>query len=87
MARYRSDNKEPNPTRIPRSDNTPAKDLPTGLSDGPTMIWPERDFQSGPTLGALQGDDVQLEYYEDGFPELPACLDRRRKPEPIAEAA
>ena len=21
--------------------------------------------------------DVQLEYYEDGYPKLPACLDRR----------
>ena len=25
----------------------------------------------------LQGDDYPLEYYEDGFPKLPACLDRR----------
>ena len=31
--------------------------------------------------------DVQLEYYEDGYPKLPACLDRRLKPEPLAEAA
>jgi hypothetical protein len=36
---------------------------------------------------ALSGDDVQLEYYEDGYPKLPACLDRRQKPEPLAEAA
>ena len=35
----------------------------------------------------LQGDDVQLEYYQDGYPKLPACLNRRRKPEPLAEAA
>ena len=27
-----------------------------------------------------------LEYYEDGYPKLPACLDRRPKPK-IAEAA
>ena len=26
----------------------------------------------------LQGDDYPLEYYDDGFPKLPACLDRRR---------
>jgi hypothetical protein len=32
----------------------------------------------GPTPGALQGDDVQLDYYEDGYPKLPACLDRRQ---------
>jgi hypothetical protein len=36
------------------------------------------------TPGALQGDDYQLEYYEDGYPKLPACLDRRIK---LAEAA
>jgi hypothetical protein len=51
------------------------------------MVWPERDFHSGPTRGALQGDDVQLAYYEDGYPKLPACLDRRLKPELLAEAA
>ena len=36
------------------------------------------------TPGALQGEDYQLEYYEDGYPKLPACLDRRIK---LAEAA
>jgi hypothetical protein len=29
------------------------------------------------TPGAIQGDDYQLEYYEDGYPKLPVCLDRR----------
>jgi hypothetical protein len=51
------------------------------------MVWPERDFHVGPTPGALQSDDVQLEYYEDGYPKLPACLDRRGKSEPLARAA
>ena len=37
--------------------------------------------------GALPGADYQLEYYEDGYPKLPACLDRRRKPASLAEAA
>jgi hypothetical protein len=32
-----------------------------------------------------QGDDYPLEYYEDGYPKLPACLDRR--PITLAEAA
>jgi hypothetical protein len=40
----------------------------------------------GPTLGALQGDDYPLEYYVDGYPKLPACLDRRPGPA-LAEAA
>ena len=30
------------------------------------------------TPGALQGDDYPLEYHPDGYPKLPACLDRRR---------
>jgi hypothetical protein len=34
----------------------------------------------GPTPGALQGDDYPLSYDADGYPELPACLDRRPKP-------
>ena len=25
----------------------------------------------------LHGEDYPLEYYEDGYPKLPACLDRR----------
>jgi hypothetical protein len=41
----------------------------------------------GPTPGALQGDDYQLDYYPDGYPKLPECLDRRPKPQPLAEAA
>jgi hypothetical protein len=39
-----------------------------------------------PTSHALVGDEIHLEYYEDGYPKLPECLDR--KPEPLlAEAA
>ena len=52
-------------------------------------VWPcpPRGIEelNRPTPGALQGDDVQLEYYEDGYPKLPACLDRR--PIKLAEAA
>ena len=33
----------------------------------------------GPTPGALHGDDYPLTYDADGYPELPACLDRRPK--------
>jgi len=51
------------------------------------MVWPERDKHVWPTPGALQGDDYPLEYHEDGYPKLPACLDRLRKSEPLAEAA
>ena len=40
-----------------------------------------------PVPQPLQDDDYPLEYYEDSYPKLPACLDRSRKPEPLAEAA
>jgi hypothetical protein len=74
-------------TQLPRSGDTPATSQSDGLSDGPTMVWPERDFHQSPTPGALQGDDYPLDYYPDGYPKLPTCLDRRLKPEPLAEAA
>jgi hypothetical protein len=53
------------------------------------MVWPEQDSRygtnpDGSTPGALQGDDYPLKFYEDGYPRLPICLDR--KP-PLAAAA
>jgi hypothetical protein len=39
-----------------------------------------------PTSRVLVGDEIKLEYYDDGYPKLPDCLDRR--PEPLlAQAA
>lgn len=56
----------------------PLSDAPAALGDGSTVLWPRTyDLPSGPTPGALQGDDYPLTYDENGFPELPACLDRR----------
>jgi hypothetical protein len=46
---------------------------PSSTRPQPTV----REFTNGPTPGALQGDDYPLEYYDDGYPKLPACLDRR----------
>jgi len=57
-----------------------------GDDSGRDGARPERDFHAGPTPGALQGDDYLLEYYPDGYPKLPACLDRHRK-SPLAQAA
>ena len=53
------------------------------------MVWPEKDPRygtnpDGSTPGALPGN-YPLEYYPDGYPKLPACLDRRRVS--FAEAA
>ena len=71
--RKRSGDKAFAPTLVARSGDTGVSDAPRPLSDGSTVGWPS----PGPTPGALQGDDVTLEYYEDGYPKLPACLDRR----------
>jgi hypothetical protein len=55
---------------------------PTGLQP---YVWPDDRnnpqhglMLDGSTPGALQGDDYPLTYDENGYPELPACLDRRK---------
>ena len=62
-----------------RSADGDSEALEAGLRP---YVWPTLEESKlnpdGSTPGALQGDDYQLEYYEDGFPMLPACLDRRR---------
>jgi hypothetical protein len=81
----RSGDKTTDPIPVARSGDTPTTNHPQGLGNGPTMVWTERDDKSWPTPTALQGDDYRLEYYEDGYPKLPACLNRR--PLVCAEAA
>ena len=58
------------------------------MSPGVTLLVPDTYVSLADclTTGALRGDDYPLEYYEDGYPKLPACLDRRRKLV-LAEAA
>ena len=59
------------------------------------MVWPEdrnghHEHGSNPdgsTPGALQGDDYPLTYDENGYPELPAVLDRRKRKPALAVAA
>ena len=53
----------------------------------PLYQWPEETCNplhgsnpDGSTPGALQGDDFPIAVDENGRPELPDCLDRRRKP-------
>lgn len=88
MTHHRTRYKEADPTALPENPLQAPQTQSGGFADGPTMIWRERDSHVWPTPGALQGDDIQLEYYEDGYPKLPACLDRQRTPdEPLAEAA
>ena len=75
--------KSPPPWRALLALDAPATVLPEkrppALAESPASpaTGPSRDFTPGPTPGALQGDNYPLEFYEDGFPKLPACLDRR----------
>jgi hypothetical protein len=51
-----------------------------------TIIETERPLENDePTSHALLSD-IKIEYYEDGYPKLPAGLDRRPPPE-VAQAA
>ena len=93
--RHRSDYTEADPTQLPEKRLQGLSDSPSAFSDGPTMVWPDDRTEhlehgsnpDGSTPGALQGDDYPLTYDGSGYPELPACLDRRPKPECLAEAA
>jgi len=85
VSRYRSDYIKPDPVIAAEKRLQALSDSPSAPSDVSTVVWPTRDEQRGPTPRALQGDDVQLAYYEDGYPKLPACLDRR--PVQLARAA
>jgi hypothetical protein len=46
----------------------------------------EIGFLSETPSKAIQGDQYPIDYDSAGYPELPACLDRRQKPT-LAEAA
>jgi hypothetical protein len=86
QASYRHRKSDPTPRAC--DDTTRLQTPSTGLS---AYVWPEETRNplhgsnpDGSTPGAIQGD-YPLEYYADGLPKLPACLDRR-KPK-LAEAA
>src|SRR5262249_3727430 len=52
-----------------------------------TLLHPDQPHKHDePPRCPLVGDEIKLDYYEDGYPKLPDCLDRR--PEPLlAQAA
>jgi hypothetical protein len=59
------------PVSLPlRSDNRPPAAVPASPET------PSYGF-GNPGDPPLQGDDYLLQYDENGYPELPACLDRR----------
>ena len=78
MSRYRSDNTKRPRVVVAGSDNTASSAPPLGSESR------ARAFTTNFTE-VLKGDDYPLEYYPDGYPKLPACLDRRRFV--LAEAA
>jgi hypothetical protein len=51
-----------------------------------SVLEAEVGFLSSTPLEALNGDDYPVGCDANGYPELPACLDRRHKPT-LAEAA
>ena len=59
-------------TVLPEKPLQPAQPPATRVTEAPVPHF----NPLGPTPGALQGDDHPLEYYDDGYPKLPACLDR-----------
>jgi hypothetical protein len=67
--------------------DAPRRSAATGDVAAPLYKWPEPapSALAGPTRGALQGDTYPIMLDENGFPELPACLDRKRSI--MAEAA
>ena len=71
------------PSLVARSGDTAATPHPEAFSDGSTVVWSNRSTvglnPDGSTPGALPGN-YPLDYDENGFPELPACLDRREPP-------
>ena len=75
----------PNKSDVTASPGIPAAEKPLQGSSAALPPLADHANSNGPTR-ALQGDDYALEYYADGYPVLPACLDRRPKPK-IAEAA
>ena len=56
---------------------SPATGLPTGC-ERPSGEQTEYEAQKHWEGGPLQGDEYPLEYYPDGYPKLPSCLDRRK---------
>jgi hypothetical protein len=74
-------NRTPTPTPTPLYRNKGSSAPSTGVT---AHVYPERVLDprigsnpDGSTPGAIQGD-YPLEYYEEGMPKLPACLDRRK---------
>ena len=78
---------KPTRTDPKRSDDT-APERPLRAPRHPSERKPPLGSNpDGSTPGALQGDHYPLELDSDGYPELPAFLDRSRKPDVIEEAA
>jgi hypothetical protein len=42
------------------------------------VLDPEIGFLADARRETIKGDDYPIEYHSDGYPKLPACLDRRR---------
>ena len=86
VARHRMGQTQRSRYTPPAHTHLPEKPLHGLLAPSTSLTAPYFN-PHGATPGALQGDDYPLSYNADGYPELPACLNRRPKIIPIAEAA
>jgi hypothetical protein len=84
MARHRN-RQEPITSSPPVLSTTEPITRPPAPLLGPQKAFQSASYGFGKRGDApLQGDDYPLEYYEDGFPKLPACLDRRKYDRTVA---
>jgi hypothetical protein len=84
MSRMRSRNTTAESIPIPRSRNRGLTPTLTGSEGHPEYKRGTEPPEDEKSYGwgkkgdpVASGDGYQLEYYEDGYPKLPACLDRR----------
>jgi hypothetical protein len=69
------------PSALPAAPRPAVADSQTPQSYGWDPSESDPPLTPSPLDGrlVLSGHDYELEYYDDGFPKIPACLDRRRK--------
>jgi len=77
----------PDVADVPAVNSEPAKAVSSPAMPSAAVHLDRYVERHGPTPGALQGDDYPIEFDANSEPVLPACLDRRVKPEQLEAAA
>jgi hypothetical protein len=76
---YWSREKRKWPVDLMGGQRHPAKKPRMSVESRQAILDTERVLidEDKPASDALKGEEVRLEYYDDGYPKLPLCLDRR----------